>query len=261
MAGLKFDNEMGRIQRALSECHEMVKRRSAILDIVGARSGESVLEIGCGAGFYAREVAQMVGPSGRVCAIDISDDQIAAARERCAEFEWAECETANASQLPYGEETFDAIYCVQVLEYVPEVNDTLSEMHRVLRPGGSIVNLATNWGSLVWHSKDLERMKRVLDAWDEHAPYPNLPAELMARLASVGMKPLRQTAHTVLETSYNQNSFSFWLAKMIAPFVAGRLSITADEADDWLSEFDALERSGEYFYSATPVITEAVKVA
>ena len=130
----------------------------------------------------------------------------------------------------------------------------------VLRPGGSIVNLATNWDSLVWHSKDNERMKRVLSAWDEHAPHPNLPAELKARLASVGIKPQRQTALTILENSYNQNSFSFWLAKMIAAFVAGRQPITPEEADGWLSEFDSLEQSGEYFYSATPVITEAVKV-
>ena len=209
MTALKFDDEMGRIQRAGAECHDMVIRRSAVLETVNARTGESLLEIGCGGGFYAREVAQMVGSSGRVCAVDISDDQIAAARERCAGFDWVECKTANASDLPYEDNEFDAVYCVQVLEYVPEIGDALSEIHRVLRPGGRAVNLATNWASLVWHSHMPERMNRVLAAWDEHAPHPNLPAGLLARMSEAGMKPRAQTAQPVLNTSYNDNSFSY----------------------------------------------------
>ena len=261
MAALKFDAEMGRIQRALAECHDMVMRRSAILETVNARPGESVLEIGCGGGFYTREVAQMVGSSGRVCAVDISDDQIVAARERCAEFDWVECKTANALNLPYEDNDFDAVYCVQVLEYVPEIKDALCEIHRVLRSDGRVVNLATNWDSLVWHSHEPERMKRVLDAWNEHATHPNLPAGLMARLTDAGLKPLGQTTLSVLNTSYNENSFSYWLAKMISSFVAGRQSATADDADKWLSEFDFLENRGEYFFCSTPVITEAVKVS
>jgi ubiquinone/menaquinone biosynthesis C-methylase UbiE len=261
MAALKFDDEMGRIQRALAECHDMVLRRSTVLETVNARTGEAVLEIGCGGGFYAREVAKMVGPSGRVCACDISDDQIASARERCAEFSWVECETANALELPYGAGEFDAVYCVQILEYVSDVNDALSEIHRVLRPGGRVVNLATNWDSLVWHSEEPERMKRVLAAWDEHALHPNLPAGLLARMADVGLNPLGQVAQPVLNTSYNENSFSYWLAKMISAFVAGHRAFKAGDAKSWLSEFDDLEGKGAYFFSSTPVITEAIKIS
>jgi ubiquinone/menaquinone biosynthesis C-methylase UbiE len=261
MAALKFDDEMGRIQRALAECHDMVIRRSAVLDKVNASTGQSVLEIGCGGGFYAYEVAKMVGASGRVCAIDISDDQIAAARDRCAEFEWVECKNANTLDIPYEDDQFDAVYCVQVLEYVPEVNDALSEIQRVLRPGGRMVNLATNWDSLVWNSLEPERMKRVLAAWDEHAPHPNLPSGMQARLADVGLKPRSQIALPVLNTSYNENSFSYWGAKMIAAFVAGHQAIKAGDAESWLSEFDDLEAKGAYFFSSTPVITEAIKVS
>lgn len=261
MAALKFDDEMGRIQRALASCHDMIIRRSAVLEKVNARTGEAVLEIGCGGGFYACEVARMVGPSGRVCAVDISDDQIAVARERCAEFDWVECTTADALDLPYEGDTFDTVYCVQVLEYLPDVDKALSQIRRVLRPGGTVVNLATNWHSIVWHSHDPERMKRVLLAWDEHAPHPNLPAGLLARLAGTGLEPLCQTPQPILNTSYNENSFSYWAAKMISAFVAGRGGVSAGEADDWLSEFDALERKGAFFFASMPIITEAVKVS
>jgi ubiquinone/menaquinone biosynthesis C-methylase UbiE len=73
------------------------------LEALNLRTGERVLDVGCGGGFYAYKAAQCVGPTGRVCAIDISADQITAARARCAELGWVECQHADAVAPPYGE--------------------------------------------------------------------------------------------------------------------------------------------------------------
>jgi ubiquinone/menaquinone biosynthesis C-methylase UbiE len=259
MSTLAFDEDMGRIQRALAQCHDMVRRRSVVLEALNLRTGEHVLEIGCGGGFYAYEAAQCVGPTGRVCAIDISADQLAAARERCSGVAWVECQQANATALPYGEDEFDAVYAVQVLEYVGTLDDALQEIQRVLRPGGRLVILATNWSSLVWHSTQPERMQRMLTAFTAHAPYPDLPAILGARLRQGGLYPMRQTPVPILNTSYNANRLSYWTARLVAPFVQSRQAIAADEAAAWFQEFETLEGQGAYFFCVTPILTEAVK--
>ena len=85
--------------------------------------------------------------------------------------------------------------------------------------------------------------------------------EVMARLTEAGLKPLAQRPLPILNTSYNENSFSYWLAKMTSSFVSGRNSVTADDASNWLAEFSELDEKGEYFFCATPVITEAIKVS
>jgi arsenite methyltransferase len=260
MAKLAFDDEMGRIQRALSQCHDMVLRRSVVLQALNLRMGERVLEVGCGGGFYAWEAAQFVGSTGYVSAIDISTDQIAAARERCRELPWVECQVADITSLPHGNAEFDAVYGVQVLEYMADVGKALQEIRRVLRPGGRVINLATNWSSAVWHSRQPERMRRVLTAWAEHAPYLDLPAILAAELRKAGLQPLRQQPVPMLNMSYNENSFSYWVAKMIARFVTGRRAVAKEEADAWLTEFESLEREGEYFFCSTPVLTEAMRI-
>jgi ubiquinone/menaquinone biosynthesis C-methylase UbiE len=260
MSILAFADEMARLQRALAQCHDMVVRRSAVLEALRLHSGERVLEVGCGGGFYAYEAAQCVGRTGRVCAVDLSADQIAAAQARCAELEWAECRVGDAAKLPYGNEEFTALYGVQVFEYVVKLDDALREICRVLRPGGRVVILATNWSSVVWHSEQPERMEQVLSAWTAHAPYPDLPAILLARLRQSGMTPIRQAPVPVLNTSYHANSFSYYLARMIRPFVVGRQAITQDDADAWLAEFEELEQRGSYFFSSTPIVTEAIKV-
>jgi len=259
MSTLTFTNDMARLADAMSHCHDWVVRRSAVLEALNLRTGERVLDVGCGGGFYAYEAAQCVGPTGRVCAIDISPDQITAARARCAELGWVECQHTDAVAPPYGEAEFDAVVGVQVLEYVANLDGALRALHRVLRPGGRLVILATNWSSLVWHSAQPERMQRVLTAFAAHAPYPDLPAVLGARLRQVGLQPFRQTPVPVLNTSYNANRLSYWTARLVAPFVQSRQALTADEAAAWFQEFEVLEQQGAYFFCVTPILTGTVK--
>ena len=260
MSTLTFTNDIARIQRAVAQCHDLVLRRSRVVEALQLRTGERVLEVGCGGGFLTSEVAQCVGPTGQVRAIDISADQIAAAQNRCAELSWATCEVADALSLPYEEGTFDLVGH-QVFEYVTPLETALSEVQRVLRPGGRCAIVATDWNTAVWHSEHPERMQRVLTAWAAHSPTPNLPSILGAQLRQAGLEPLRQIPIPMINRSYHGHSFSYWIARLIQAFVVGRQIITEAEAEAWLQEFDALEHQGAYFFCLTPILTEAVKVA
>src|SRR5262249_35555159 len=108
MSNIVFDDEMARIQRANAQTHDSVVRRNTVLETLNLRTGEKVLEIGCGGGFYAYEAAQFVGPTGHVSAIDISEDQIAAARGRCARFAWGESQIGEGFGVPRQEGEFGA---------------------------------------------------------------------------------------------------------------------------------------------------------
>ena len=112
MNTLSFTGEMARLQQAAAESHDNIARRSTVLSALSLRTGERVLEVGCGGGYYTYEVARFVGPTGRVCAIDISPDQVAAAQQRCAEFAWVECREADIAAPPYGDTEFDAVFAV-----------------------------------------------------------------------------------------------------------------------------------------------------
>jgi arsenite methyltransferase len=115
MSNIVFDDEMARIQRAIAESHDLVVRRNTFMETLNLRTGERALELGCGGGSYAFEAAQFVGSTGHISAVDISADQIAAARECCAGFAWVECQIGNLLELPHQDGEFDAVYSVQVL--------------------------------------------------------------------------------------------------------------------------------------------------
>src|SRR6516162_1951168 len=116
MNTLSFAGDMARLQQAITESHDLVVRRGIVIDMLNLRTGERVLELGCGGGYYTHEAAGSVGPTGRVCAIDISPDQIAAAQARCVEFAWVECREADIAAPPYENAEFDVVFAVQAVE-------------------------------------------------------------------------------------------------------------------------------------------------
>ena len=260
MSNIVFDDEMARIQRAIAESHDLVVRRNTFMETLNLRTGEKVLELGCGGGSYTFEAAQFVGPTGHVSAIDISTDQIAAARERCARFAWVQCQVGNLLELPYQDGEFDAVYSVQVLEYAGDLGKAFHEIHRVLRSGGRFVNLSTNWSSCVWHTENKERMRRVLDGWAAHEAHRDLPTVLAGELRKAGLQLFRQRAVPIINTSFSENSFSYWITKVIPGYVIGRGAVSKEEADAWAAEFVDLDQRGEYFFSLTPVLTEAIRI-
>ena len=75
------------------------------------------------------------------------------------------------------------------------------------------------------------------------------------------MQLLRQQGVPIINTSYNENRSSFWIARLTANFARGRGAVSDDEIDEWLAEFPALDAKGEFFFSTTTVLTEAIKVS
>jgi ubiquinone/menaquinone biosynthesis C-methylase UbiE len=99
--------------------------------------GMDVLDVGCGVGSIALDLAPALAP-GRVVGIDADSEQIETARRSAAErgIENIEFVTSSVYELPFAEATFDVVYANAVLMYVRDQVRALAEMRRVLRPAG-----------------------------------------------------------------------------------------------------------------------------
>ena len=131
---MDYSGNVAVIQQRLARCQDLVARRVAVLDALEAGLGDRVLEVGCGAGLYVREIAIAVGETGSVLGIDVSDDQVAAARGHCDDLVQARVEVGDACAVPASEAEMDAVVSVQVLEYVADVDAAVAELARVICP-------------------------------------------------------------------------------------------------------------------------------
>ena len=256
---MDYSDDLAFIQQSAASTADYDARRQACLEFVAAVSGERILEVGCGSGLFVRSLANAVGETGFVRGLDLSEQQIAVARSNCAGLDQVKLETGDALNLPFRNGEFDAVVTIQTLEYVPEVESAIRELLRVLRPGGRFINFATNWGSVFWNSNQPERMRAMLSAWDEHAPYPNLPAQLPRYLDETGLvRDIEQEPFTILNGAFTESAFSYWAAQLIAVFATGRGLVSNEEATAWMKDLQAINSAGEYHFCTTGVMTGAI---
>lgn len=111
-----------------------------VLDRIGIRPGERVLELGPGPGAFSVEAARQAQPGGSLVAVDIQPRMIAALEEkvRQAGVTNVQSHVASAYDLPLEEDTVDRAFLVTVLPEIPDRQRALLELHRVLKPGGML---------------------------------------------------------------------------------------------------------------------------
>jgi arsenite methyltransferase len=107
-------------------------------DFAGIRKGDSVLDLGSGAGndcFVARAI---VGETGKVIGIDMTEPMIFKARENCEKLKFKNVEfvPGDIEEMPLNEKIFDVVISNCVLNLVPDKTKAFSEIFRVLKPGG-----------------------------------------------------------------------------------------------------------------------------
>ena len=104
-------------------------------------AGERILEVGPGTGYYTLELAGWVEPGGTLEIFDLQQEMLDHTMRRAAEGSVANLvpTLGDATELPYEDGSFDAVVLVAVLGEIPDQQAALSEIARVLRPGGRLV--------------------------------------------------------------------------------------------------------------------------
>ena len=130
------------------------------LALMGLMHGERVLDLGCGAGWATRLLAQLVAGGerpGQVVGLDVSDEMIRRARGASTQYDNILFVVGSAQQIPWEENFFDKVLSVESFYYYPDQERALAELFRVMAPHGRLfilINLyKDNPYSLQWVPK------------------------------------------------------------------------------------------------------------
>jgi arsenite methyltransferase len=132
------------------------------LDLAELEPGREVLDLGSGSGTDAFCAAVLVGASGRVTGVDITDAQLEKARRLKAEHGLSQVELVEShiEELPFGDESFDVVMSNGVINLSPRKGQVFAEAARVLRPGGRLAIT-----DIVSGKPLKERTRRNVELW------------------------------------------------------------------------------------------------
>ena len=203
VAGGAYDRFMGRYSRLLAP---------QLADLAGVRSGQRVLDVGCGPGALTAELVRRLGPAA-VAAVDPSAPFVAAARARNR---GVSVLLASAEQLPFPDQAFDVALAQLVVHFMSDPVAGLAEMARVTKRDGAVA--ACVWDhaggqgplSLFWQAaRDLDP-----DVDDESQLAGTREGHLAELFEAAG---LREIEETVLSAGLEHPTFEEWWE----PFIGG----------------------------------------
>jgi demethylmenaquinone methyltransferase / 2-methoxy-6-polyprenyl-1,4-benzoquinol methylase len=187
--------------------HHRWRERAA--DRTGLGPGGSALDVCCGTGDLTLELARRVSPAGHVVGCDFSEPMLDLARDKASgrdaagvRFEWA-----DALQLPYDSGRFDAVTVGFGVRNLSDLDRGLSEMTRVLRPGGSLAILEITQPTRpplstfysLWFDRAIPILGTMAGDPEAYSYLPESvrsfprPAALAEKMAAAGLEQIRWT--------------------------------------------------------------------
>lgn len=129
---------------------------------VDARPGETLLDLGCGAGLDLFLYAQRIGPTGRLFGLDLSEEMLGKARQNLETLGvrnvvWLH---AAADAIPLPDHSVDLVTANGIFNLSPDKEAVMREVARVLKPGGRTV-----FAEIVLKSELPREIRRELDDW------------------------------------------------------------------------------------------------
>jgi SAM-dependent methyltransferase len=220
-------------------------RRDAI-SVLDMQSGCRVLDVGCGLGDFLIEVTTSIqGMTG--VGIDASEALIGAARARVLDARApVELAVGDAERLTFGGATFDRIHCSRVLVHLQRPEVAVTEMARVLVPGGRAVLWEPDFDALMIDSDDVTIARAVRDELIAGIANPDIGRRLRRLVLDAGLEPVDVASRVVAVESLQHAVDSFHLFEHLDAAVATG-TVSAVDAAQWRTWIESAAASDRCF--------------
>jgi ubiquinone/menaquinone biosynthesis C-methylase UbiE len=174
---------------SLGRVGERSRARRRLAAALALRPGDSTLDVGCGTGLNFASLLAHVGAEGSLVGVDLTAEMLARAGERVARGGWANVELieGDAAELPFDDQSFDAVCSTLALSIVPDWRRAVAEAWRVLRPGGRLAALDAasldGWRRIL--APSTHAINRYVAGW---RPGPDIASDVQALSPTHGME-------------------------------------------------------------------------
>ena len=231
------------------------RRWVTMLELLGPQPGEQILDVGFGRGEALRWIAARLGASGRAVGVEVKQELLDALLATCevAGQQNIEVHLADAASLPFPDASFDAALSVNVLEALPDRSRALTEMKRVLRPGGRVLVAHADYESQVYACSDRELARRINLAFAEalmpgyQAADGQLGRHLWGLFSAAGFSGAELRVLPLVETDFAEPHLG-WMLTRFGPQWIVKHGLLQEDVDRWRRDLEQRSARHAYIY-------------
>ena len=233
--------------------------RAQLIRLLQPRSGEHILDVGCGIGYSTQAIATQVGKKGRVVGIDSSRTMIEECLKRSSPLHSnLNFRVADAHLLPFARDTFDACLAVSTLIHLDDPRKALGEILRVLKPGGRFAVLEPDWDTFVLEVGLPTVSSTVVRLVRKSVRNSGIGHQLPVLLRLVGMNILSVDAATLLASDFQLANDAWRIQSALSYAMKARL-LSHTNGPNILRQLKNASKSGSFFAASTGFATIASK--
>ena len=250
-ASMQDVRDMAAALEERAQALDQVQVNAALVNALAPVAGEQVLEVGCGSGVLCRQIAPKVIPGGKITGVDISPEFLRIAQGYAvsaglsATIQW---DAGQADVLPFRDASFDEVFAARLLLHVSDPQAVLNELARVVRPGGRVVVMDWDFGTVALDHSDRELTRRLLH-WrcDHHGGNNWSGRQLWRRMAATKLVSVKAVPMVSVARRENDSlTLSLFKAAQVARDGG---AISPNEYDTWVGELKSSLATGSFFAS------------
>lgn len=224
-----------------------------------------VADLGCrDAGFlvglqqaFPDEISQAIG-------VDITDKWFENAKhQKKIKLKIMDC----SKRLQFPDNTFDLVFSADMFECVTDKDFLVSEIHRILKPGGVVICVNCDWESVIYNGENKDLISRVVHAYaTTKQPWmDDLDSWIGRRMYGIfnrsGLFDSSVSVHSIVETEYKEKTLGYDLSQDIAwLFEENTGAINKEEYDEFINNLKFAQKEGNYIFSKPYYIYKGVKI-
>lgn len=220
--------------------------------VLRPQSDDIIIDIGCNTGDADRGLLLKYPEVRKVVGIDNSEERMKNALEK-----WRrdgsptklEFRLADALELPFRDNYFDRGFCVDTLEWIKDPLRGLREMRRVIKPGGVLLMIHSDFDTQVFNSTDKKLCRRIVHAFSDSGPNGQIGRELNWLCQEAGFKNIRPLVYTLVNTEWKSNLYAYKAAHMMVEWPILASEVSKQELGLWLADLEIQHTKGKFFYS------------
>ena len=231
------------------------KDPTAVFGALGLGPGLRLLDVGCGTGGYLRVMAPLVAP-GEAIGIDLSAELVKRA-ELLSQVEQPNLsfQVADVYDLPFAGASFDRVTATQVMVHLSDPWTAVTELRRVLVPGGRLAIAEWDWDSTCLALTDRDLGRRFTHLLCDHMNNGLIARELPSELIGHGFTDVDVVAQVRIQRTLG--AAHQWLIRPATEEFMRTGALTAAEGSRLLEDLHERDVAGRYFLARTYYVTVA----
>lgn len=234
--------------------------KQQVLEALQLQPGDWVIDVGCGIGHITLELAKKIEGVGHIVGIDSSQIMIGEAKERArglqglpVEYRWE-----DAHHLSFPENSFDVGLIMSTLIHVKRPQRVLSELFRVVRPGGRVVVMESDWQLMAFSTGNKVVDKTLASVMRRSVRHSGIGHQLPILMKTVGFADISIAAGTLMTSDY-QSANQTWRIQDNLKQCSKTNKLPKGHADGILRALQRADETGLFFGASVGFVVTGKK--